>query len=475
MLAYSEAYEYYSECAKLVPECRNIWKESWKESWKEFLEINREEETEQKPVKPFQHYKTIAMKKLQKIGRAFLELIKEPAQEKKAMWIEKSLALLPLYRIASLVDTAPLLTPELKSFLKKVVLWCPPNRFFPILAPLTIFLLKIAHWNEKTYPQADILFFLDLVTKRLLPGKDYAHRILFWKELWQSKLPPKTGVMLMSLSEKMANALRDMPAKACEYYLLAAFYARESQDFFHSARILHKAIQFCEPHLSIPAVRYFQIESLRLLGMTYEKWAKKEKEQAKNETAAIQYAVQATSAYRDVVNRIWELKDSSWLARFLMEKTLSICETYYLENEVVAEMLNTAKVKLGIKEEDEYEAKVFIMANEEDVGAVEIIEKYVLQERLYPEIRLGFGETVLSEIFTSYRYSVILASMDCTSGKDKLQEVRNLTLFATSPCPGCFIHEIKDHTCFILCDNTPAVVYRLSLEFEEQNVMRSYV
>ena len=83
----------------------------------------------------------------------------------------------------------------------------------------------------------------------------------------------------------------------------------------------------CQQHLADRNLAYFQIEALYRLGLLYEKWA----DQQQLEEEVLKHAIQATSAYRDAVERLWQLKDASRFAVAIMERCLAICERHYLK------------------------------------------------------------------------------------------------------------------------------------------------
>ena len=470
MQCYTEAYEFYRQATDEYPECQDVFLQTAEEIVA-MVKKPPVESAEPASKKSLQYYKKI----VKDVSQAVIEQIKEPAREDKKLIIDKFLQMVALYRVAALVEPTPLFSEDLRWLVEKVMFWHPPQYFFPEIAPLVVFLLKVACWAPKAYPQDDVEFLFHLLTEKLLPSKDYWHQIVFYQGWSAAGIRDNIPKELQKLYEKNGDNCAKQPLAAAENYLTAAFYADQAEEYFHGARLLHKNVQLCQEHLADRDLAYFQIESLYQLGLIYEKWANQQQE----EDEILKHAIQATSAYRDAVDRLWQIKDASRFAITMMKRCLAVCERHFLENSIVLELAKTATVKWELRSEDEYKEKILLVADEQDRGAMDILEECSLQEGLYPELLISPDSEELAEARTRYRYCIILANRYSKSLQPKLQEWRisSISCDKRSMATGqeWIIDESDERVTFILLAELPAELYRLVLQFVGENVIRSYV
>lgn len=477
LLAFEEAYELYREAGRLFPEMAKVFQEMLQKIAQEMQNLGNRMHNY---IAGYKFYQAFARRypkaagwweSLLKAVANKVPLPKEARDRHCTDFVEGIIA----YRIAALAEGGPIFSPDSRWILKKLVYYDTPARFFPKLGPLDLYLLKVLQLDSKTYPHDDVLLLHDLVAKDLLPFRDWPSRVLWDKEAFPIQgAPQRYRLAAMKSYERWGNKLVSAHIKtACEYYLTAAFFAKEGGEFFHTARICHKIIRLCQSNLHVHAfLKYVQVEALRCLGVAYEKWALKMRD--------LHLAVQATSAYRDAVQRILEIKDASWLSQYLMERAFEVCEGHFLENEPIVDLLKTTKIKQELQAEAGYQGKALIWVDREDAGAADLLEEKLWEEHLLAEIRITPGENFIPEKdFADYRCSFILASPYSICWKKYWEHLRAMAAFIPGkedqPGTGWFIDETPHHVCFILLGTSPAHLYRLTLDFCLGGVLGHYV
>lgn len=486
LFAYEEAYEFYRDAARLFPDCLQVcagvlermqqvvplvdWVKlrgkaerhlrRWYARWRG-TQAAEEPEPEQSPAQP-----RIARRKL------------------LSDYVPQFLEGVALYRIAALVRQDALISRRIKQLMRRLVYSDKPSRFFAPLGSLIMYLAKTGQLDKKAYPQSDITHLGEVVMSDVLPRRDYAGRAFFAREIYQiAAVPPKSRMTIARIYEKWGDATigRDVE-QGTAHYLNASFFARESGDFYHVARILHKLVDFCLKNLHAnQSLRHVQVEALRCLGKAYEKWAGQaraaQKEESKDKDSHIRFAIQVTAAYRDAARVLWENKDASWLSQHLMEKAYEVCESYMLENEPVVEALKTAKIKRGHKAEEEYTGKAVIVGDVDDAGAIDLIEESAVQEKIWPDIVTAPAQFDLARV-ADYNCAFLLVS-NSASWKNQQARLRAWAALAEGKTfslgSGWFVCEHNGRKCFLLLAATPPEMYQIARDFCAEKVLRRYL
>jgi predicted ATPase len=480
LFAYEEAYDFYREAARSFPDCLDVcggvlerlrevvplvdWGKQWQKLRRRIRKWRGEQVEADAPVP-----------NAQKISR----------RQQLAQYVPQFLEGIALYRIAALVKGEAMMSKRSKRLMRRLVYGDNPARFFVSLGNLIMYLAKTGQLDKKAYPQSDITCLGEVVMRDLLPHRDYACRTFFAREIYQiAAVPAKSRMTIARIYEKWGDALIGREAEeGATHYLCAAFFARESGDFYHAARILHKLVDFCQKNFhGNSALRHVQVEALRCLGKAYEKWAARDRagqtEEAKDKDSHIRFAIQVTAAYRDAAKLLWESKDASWLPQHLMEKAYEICESYLLENGPILESLKTAKIKRSHKAEEEYSGKAVIVADSDDGGSIDLVEESLLQEKLSADIVTTPAQFDMSKI-ASYACAIFIVATNAAAWKNLHARLRAWAALADGKewklGTGWFIEEQGGRKCFLLLAPNPAELYQVTRDFCTEKILRRYL
>ncbi len=458
---YEESYEFYREAAKSFPELRDMLEEEKKGIVEVF------HPTPQNP----ENTKKLSFQKIQASLSLFIQSNINKRKKQTIEGIKESLyRIISLYRMVALDEAEAIFNKEMQNIVRKMVYFYSPHTFFPLFGPLVLYLLKVCQWNKKAYPREDILFFFHLVTLDILPRKDYQNQIFFYQELQKASLIANVESKLYALYEKKAHRMRENHLLASINYLRASHYARQSKEYFHAARILHSNIQYINQNLEIPGMKQIEIESLRRLGMVYEKSAKEESQEEKKNLQANQ----SIAAYRDCVYMIWRKRDASWLAQSIIEHALELCEAYSFENDIILDLQKTARSKQAILSEQEYTGKILVLAGREEIGAVEILEEQILQEGFWPEIIQGSYDLSFDNLPQGYSALVLLSTYNSPDFKDAWKVLPAIVALGKR-YSGYFIYENPQCPCFLLLGKDPFDVFHTAIEFSREKTMNAYL
>lgn len=459
---YEEGYEFYKEASKCFPELKEMLEEEKKSILGLFDPYTTREKGETQKSS------------LQKMKENMSFFISSNIQKRKKQTQEeikeRLYRILSLYRLVAIDAEDAIFDTTLQRIIKKIVYAYSPQTFFPLFAPLSLYLLKVCHWNKKAYPREDILFFFDILTQDILFRRDYTNQIFFWQEMQKAQIQSDSERRLFGIWEKKAKQESKNPLSCSLSYIQAAQLAKQSKAYFHAARLLYTNIQYIGQNLETPGISYLEIESLRQLGIVYEKAAKEEEQEEKKHFQA----TQAIAAYIDCVNQIWRIHEHSWLACKIIDHALEVCQIYSLENDMLVSLQKKALSKKAVLYDGEYTGKVLVLAGQEEISAVEIVEKEILEEGVFPEILLGKYDIDLQKLPQEYSSLILITSQSSPEFKDFWKTLPGI--IATSKrYESYYISENSQYPCFFLLGKEPLDTLETTVKFSQSKKLSSYI
>jgi hypothetical protein len=419
-----------------------------------------------------------ALKFFPDIKKMFLQSMDEleskiVKKENLAEYIPEFLKNFCLYRVVSFADprvssssAEPILSTKIKRMLKLITYHAFPGIFFSNLGPMLLYLLKIVKIDPKIYPIEDVLFLLELMTKEILPARDYRAKLFFWNELIALKPSPIAQKAIIAKHyEKLGKT------KAYHNYFIAAFLYRQAENFVDAIHTLQNIIFWSEKESEDNKISlHYQLEALRCLGILYEKRALKEPDEEKK----VQYGSQAVLAYQNTAEILLKTRDASWLAVYLLEKSAKLCDMYYLETEKITKDLQSAKIKFSQKAEEEHTGKALIIADEEDLGCADWVADSVWQEKIMPEIVLPTPQNFVEQKpVLDYVCSLLLISSFAPSWKNAYEHFsQGLPWGEKKTNGGWFVEDNANQPRFILLGDYPTHLYEVGLEFCKERIFR---
>lgn len=417
------------------------------------------------------------------------DMLEKSKEKKREELLDPLLTMLKLYRIAGLIEKGiPIISKESISLWKKIIYDYEPSKTFVDFALLILFLMKSYKASVKTYDKEEVETLADILIRELIPGKDYQSKVYFLSHLAEFTKNKEISDRLAINLEKWGDSISK--EKDCQDLLVVRKYFCSFEvyskllDYFNSARVLHMIIKFCQEQKNNYIRSLIQIEALRLLAASYHRWCyeQKKKDEEHNEVDSqkyIQQALQATASYIDCARFDLEHKKCPWLSLHNLQKAYSFSEEFYVENDLVVELLQKARNEWeNLEENEDYEKSALIIANESDAGAASVIAEAVIKEKVFPQVdvtNVRDTEVILGKM-AEHNISFLLMHPDSNFSFYKEDDVLPIIAsYHKEQNTGWFIREYGEHIQFIIWEKTPAELFTTCLKFLEENIFRSYV
>lgn len=317
---------------------------------------------------------------------------------------KKFTSLLLLYRVATLESETPwnkLLQQKFSSIYNSN---CTFEHFSELFL-LVSYLLQINIIKKKQYVAEDIIFFTNILSKKILPKTFISMQCLLLEQEQTGQIRGSLDLELYRLynyGRKYVTNFDDFFL----YSLRSVYYAKANKDYDIAGSILHKMLKQSFS-IAVPEdFLWYEIEILYQLGLLYEEQAK-----LLEDDRQIQYMMSSVYAYIDAFQLLNNKTSALFVAEFIMQHALELCQRYSIEDNLVVSFLQEIQTKRSIFAEEEPK-KVLVIGNNRTTGIISILENLFHDSNRTIDWIESYKGMNLQQLQQDYDITILLVSYD---------------------------------------------------------------
>lgn len=332
------------------------------------------------------------------------QLFTSKSKEKQETIEQKFTSLLLLYRVATLESETPWNKLLQKKFSSLYSYNCTFEHFSELFL-LVSYLLQINIIKKKQYVAEDIIFFTNILSKKVLPKTFISMQCLLLEQEQTGQIRNNLDLSLYRLynyGRKYVTHFSDFFL----YSLRAVYYAKANKDYDVAGSMLHKMLKQSFS-IEVPDdFVWYEIEILYQLGLLYEEQAK-----LLEDDKQIQYMMSAVYAYIDAFQLLNNKTASFFVAEFIIQHALELCQRYSIEDNLVLSLVQEIKTKRSIFAE-ENPKKILVIGNNQSIGTISILENFFYDFNITIEWNDAYKGMNLQQLQEDYDITILLVSYD---------------------------------------------------------------